>query len=315
MLDTLRLGLSAGAGWDVVRHLEHVQVAGGARITADGHAVAFEASNGEATSSMSPRSRRRSDSPSLQTLVQGELFCLAAQDGTERDRLPLLIWRLRKAQQAPTPRLLTRALIACGQGSHDGWRNVFALLELARLERIRLSEQAFVAAVEAYEPLPQHAGSTHGSDSGEMGKTSTQLRELAALLNVSNIAPDVEERLEILCSTSAAAGAHVQQLLSALRPRSAIHDVPLAVRKSVAGKHRGRVAGNTQRGEGAAAYRAPQESVPSATVSLTAANPTPNLSSNRQARVSKELCELIGLMAKREQVGGSKRPGSPHAAR
>lgn len=303
LLHTLKAGVAAGVGWQAVRHLESFEFEGGAHIASDGELVAMEA-QGDVTPSTTDGSLARA-APSLAALVQGEILCLAAQDGLEQDRLPVLIWRLRKADQAPTGRLLERALHACSQSRKEGWRNVPTLLELARIERVRLSERAFVSAIEAHAPLDVYRHAPHSQQHSEQLDFSARLRELAALLGVDQLTPQTLRRVETLCSSSPDACAHVLRLLTTLRPRNAIHDVVPAVQQAAAARR--------------AAHCGPVPGVPTAIVASEGASlgvSARELPAGSKKTSSLEIVELIALLAKQshEQHTSrtlSRRPGSP----
>mmetsp|Transcript_33516 Transcript_33516/g.88241 ORF Transcript_33516/g.88241 Transcript_33516/m.88241 type:complete len:424 (-) Transcript_33516:72-1343(-) len=276
LLHTLRAGVAAGVGWDAVRELDRLKFRNKARISSDGLPIAIGA-------------------PGLEGLVQGELFCLAAQDGTERDRLRMLIWRLRKAAQAPTPKLFYRALQACAGSDKEGWRNVPMLLELARIERVRLHERAFAAAVEAHAPLSESpsrgaerlclvtTAETAEQASARAARNAAGLRELAALLGVGTLRPSLAERLQTLCNTSPAVQAHIKHLLSSLRPRSTMHEVAPALKQATE----------------AQARKAARRKRP-----VARANVAPDADS-ASIETSVEICDLIGTLARRRaaQVG------------
>ncbi len=324
LLHALRAGVAAGVGWDAVRHVTTLEFEGGARITSDGQLDAMSTHGGTPLTAEGSRERA---APSLEALVQGELLCLAAQDGTEHGRLPVLIWRVRKSNQKPTSRLLHRTLAACGQSHKEGWRNVPALLDLARIERVQLSERAFVSAVEAHAPPDVYWQASYNERLRGVD-CAARLRELASLIGLDHLTPQTLHRVEALCNTNSAARAQVQRLLTALRPRSAIHEVMPAVQQAST-VMRGAGAVSKRKGANAIAAHAHSSSVPAvpnadittsdgSSLDVNSKEP-PGSSKKPCSLAAAKLCELIALLAKRtheEQTRRtlSRRPGSPQTA-
>ena len=205
----LSVGRIAGVGWDAVRQTERVD---------------FEPADSSAGLDSRSSGPRAKTPVTLEVQLQGELFCLAAQDGMESERLQTLMWRLKRAGSAPTPRLLERALHACraGREEREGWRHVPALLDLAKREKVRLSEQAFVHVLHAYPPIEGQQDIGSGS---RRTLSPRAINTLAEALRVDALSERSLHLLLRLCGRLPAAASHARLLVGQLHevalPRTA----------------------------------------------------------------------------------------------
>ena len=166
-LHLLSLGRLAGAGWEAVRQADRLEFdeAGAFRPQRD----QFMSQHGRS----GERVRDHAARAALEVQVQGELFCLAAQDGDAREYLDAYIGKLRRDGSAPAPKLLERALHAChmGRDTRASWRNVPLLIKLADLEKVDLTEPALVHLLHAYEPT---RASSAGDELSSLSRTELQ---------------------------------------------------------------------------------------------------------------------------------------------
>ena len=200
----LAAGRHAGIGWEAVRQVERLE---------------FEEPVDPVVRNELEKSRV-DDSPMIgspahkKLELQGELFCLAAQDGKEPDRLTTIMMKLTREGAVPSARLLERALYACAAAreERDGWTHVPALLDVAKRENLRLSEKAFAAIVGAYPPRPKVFR--------DETMPPQEMAELATALNVqlsagySSSGSMTLMRLVRLCKRVPAANVHARQLLT-----------------------------------------------------------------------------------------------------
>ena len=226
-LHLLKVGVAAGMGWDAVELVRRVDFNESARISCDGlYTTTADANEGAGSAAGTRRGRRGhigpgQDTRTLEAQIQGELLCLAAQDGTSPERLSTLLRRLREAELAPTRKLLHEALFACrlARRERQAWRNTLPLLKVARLESIGLTAEGFITAIEAHAPAEARtATSTTMSTSPPAANDIVpMLRELADhLLDETNLSARVASSLKEQCASSPAMAAHVQLLYATL---------------------------------------------------------------------------------------------------
>ena len=227
-LHIAQTGVQSGAGLDAVRQLERIEFVGGTLLWA----TPREQSHGAPKPGGNASGRAKQ---SIATQLQGELFCAAAQDGTEPDMLPSLLSKLKREKAAPTLKLLHRALAACrrGRDQKESWRHIPTLLQLAKRERMSLSEKAFILAVETYLP-GDHAG-LHGSSPATVlnDAASTRLQrnhigadavkatvalvcDVHSALHVPAVSEGGMEKLKIICQRSIDGTRHARMLVDQL---------------------------------------------------------------------------------------------------
>lgn len=223
----LAAGRVAGVGWDAVRQTERLEFE--APPTASTSAGGVGASNRQAESqpnaSKKAATPRRQARQPLEVQLQGELFCLAAQDGTERTRLAMLLSQLKRAGSAPTPLLIERALHACvtAREGRAGWQHVATLLDLAAREQLQLTELAVQHVLHSYPPLL--AGS-RPLDDRQQRVDGAMLNELAHVIRAEPLRDKTLMRLMRLCKRVPAAADHARQLLAQRRRSPRPHATP-----------------------------------------------------------------------------------------
>ena len=227
-LHIAQTGVQSGAGLDAVRQLERIEFVGGTLLWA----TPREQSHGAPKPGGNASGRAKQ---SIATQLQGELFCAAAQDGTEPDMLPSLLSKLKREKAAPTLKLLHRALAACrrGRDQKESWRHIPTLLQLAKRERMSLSEKAFILAVETYLP-GDHAGMHCSSPATVLNDAaSTRLQrnhigadavkatmalvcDVQSALHVPAVSEGGMEKLKIICQRSIDGTRHARMLVDQL---------------------------------------------------------------------------------------------------
>ena len=204
-MHVLAAGRHAGIGWEAVRQVERLE---------------FEEPVDPVVRNELEKSRV-DDSPMIgspaqykKLELQGELFCLAAQDGKEpgsvdHDHDEANEGGRRPIGKAARARFFTRA---AAREERDGWTHVPALLDVAKRENLRLSEKAFAAIVGAYPPRPKVFR--------DETMPPQEMAELATALNVqlsagySSSGSMTLMRLVRLCKRVPAANVHARQLLT-----------------------------------------------------------------------------------------------------
>ncbi len=151
-VSVLGAAIAAGGGWEAMGLLERLGLDATLPSGARGGARPHARRAGLSGSPRAPAPAAKEREAALAALA--ERFCLAAQDGAEGARLPLLLDQMRELGGAPTDRLVKRALWACGRTreGREGWRNVPALLTLCRDEGLRPDVGALVLALQACPP-------------------------------------------------------------------------------------------------------------------------------------------------------------------
>ena len=216
----LQAGLAGGRGWDTLHQLQRLEFDGGRVLDAEGRPV-----RSDLAAAVDHRRGPGNGKPPLAARLQGELFCLAAQEGADSDRLPQLICRLRDIHQAPSAPLVHRAIFASrlAPRAKQSWRNLLPLLELANAEGISLNERAFTTVVEMYAlqaDLPADAAGTAPARRPlalRIERAGDVLEELAAILAMEPLSERSKRRLVRVCTITRPAQSRVEQLLGALQ--------------------------------------------------------------------------------------------------